>query len=150
MITPFQNIAQTCAEGGLCLLISVCLTGEVSDKLRLYSIFKMLQNPLNSHGVAADQVPGPPLFCTPSHDSKSRRRHAVIIFISISLQQQNNSTGPSATFDSSVSIKHSRHFQRNKLETNHGSRAPLCPFYHRTLQVAFPHLRKGLICYSQP
>lgn len=51
------------------------LTGKYqasSDYLKLYLVFKMLQSPLNSDGVAADQVPGPPLICTPSHDSKPR------------------------------------------------------------------------------
>lgn len=99
-----------------------------SDYLRLYLISKMLRSRLNSHGVAADEVTGPSLFCTPSHDSKSQWRHMVIIFISISLPQHNNSTGLSATFDNSVSIKHSRHFQGNKLEKNCGSKGPALPF----------------------
>lgn len=118
-----------------------------SDYLRLYLVFKMLQSPVNSYGVAADQVPGPSSFCTPSHYSRSQWRHMVIIFISISLPQQNNSTGLTATFDNSVSIKHSRYFQRNKLKQTVGARP--CSALSIT-KLCRLHLGKGLICYLQP
>lgn len=50
------------------------------------------------------------------------------IFIFISLPRQNNSTALSATFDNSESLKHSRHFETNKLEINCGRQGPALPF----------------------
>lgn len=65
---------------------------------------------------ARSQVP--PLICTPSHDSKPKWRHMVIIFISMPLLWQNNSTDLSATSSNSVRTKHSRHLQSSKPKTN--------------------------------
>lgn len=52
----------------------------------------------------------------------------IFIFIFISLPWQNNTTALSATFDNSESLKHSRHFETNKLETNCGRQGPALPF----------------------
>lgn len=97
--------------------------------------------------MAADEVPGPSLSCVVSCDSESHRWHMVIIFdfyIFTSLPWQNNSTALSATFDNSESLKHSRHFETNKLETDCGgvghhsalSTSKLCRLHFRTWEEA--------------
>lgn len=66
------------------------------------------------------------------------------IFIFISLPRQNNSTALSATFDNSESLKHSRHFETNKLETNCGEQDSALPFPPANSAGCIPALGKRL------